>query len=116
MGGNTINTGEFNFVELEFPHPDYDSTTNLNDVMLVKLESPSSAPIQQINFDASAPPDGSQVTAIGFGDTSEGGSNSFNLLEIQSNTVTFETCNDYYGLIDEDKMICMGGVAGIDTW
>lgn len=38
-------------VDSEYSHPDYDDVTENNDVMLVKLSSPSSAPLQPLNFD-----------------------------------------------------------------
>ena len=70
MGGTKIDGSESEFirVDFEFPHEQYDSVTESNDVMIVKLSSPSSAPLQQVNFDPNVPPVGSTVTAIGYGD------------------------------------------------
>jgi trypsin len=82
------------------------------DIMLVKVSSPVSAPLQQLNFDPAVPPVGSSVTIIGYGATSEGGSSSPILLETQNNVLSFADCNAYYGTIVETNMICMGDAAG----
>jgi trypsin len=84
----------------------------IEDIMLVKISSPVSAPLQQLNFDPNFPPSGSPVTVIGYGRTSEGGSSSPILLETQNNVLSFADCQAYYGTIVETNMICMGDAAG----
>ena len=100
---------------LEFPHPAYnDNGFESNDIMLVKLGTPSTAPLAQVNFDPNVPPVGTEVTNIGYGHTSEGGEPSTVLLEVESNTVSFSTCNAYYGTINADTQICQWAT-GRDT-
>jgi Trypsin len=55
------------------PHPEYNPANDNNDVMLVKLTSPSSAPIKKLNFDHTILANGNSLTVIGFGNTEEGG-------------------------------------------
>jgi len=60
QGGLTVDGAgsEIIAVDSEFPHPDYaDEPTEYNDIMLVKLSSPSPAPLQTLNFDPTFPPD-----------------------------------------------------------
>jgi Trypsin len=74
--------------------------------MLVQLRTPSSAPLQQINFDAAFPPVGSDATVIGYGVTSPGGSSSTTLLEVTLPVVSFTECDSYYNTIVEPTEIC----------
>lgn len=60
-------------VDQLLPHPDYNNVTEVNDIMLVKLESPSSAPLVNWNLNEDLPNDGEDVKVIGFGQTSDGG-------------------------------------------
>lgn len=117
QGGTTIDgaNSEFIAVEQSFPHPDYEPGPELNDIMLVHLASPSSAPLQSLNFDPSVPPDGATVTVIGYGSTAEGGQSSFQLQEIDSNIVGFDVCNNYFGTIVNDIQVCVGGNEGKDS-
>jgi secreted trypsin-like serine protease len=82
------------------------------DIMLVKLATPSTAPLQQINFDPIFPPVGSEVSVIGYGHTSENGTVSPILLQTQNTILSFEDCNEFYKTISEERMICMGDAAG----
>jgi secreted trypsin-like serine protease len=83
-------------VDKEFLHPNYTPGPKLNDIMLVKLSSPSLAPLQPLNFDPSLPTDGATLTVIGFGNTQTGGVSSFNLLEVQTQAVSFVACSTNY--------------------
>ena len=47
------------------PHPDYDGDFHENDIMLIKLSKPSTAPLVALNTDPDYPPDNTPVTAIG---------------------------------------------------
>lgn len=81
--------------------------------MPVKLASSSSAPIQPINFDPDFPPVGTAVSVIGYGVTFENGTSASSvLLQVENNVVSFNDCQTYYGIISEDRQICMGDVAG----
>lgn len=98
-------------VDFILPHPNYNLPNGKeeNDIMLVKLVSPSSGPLVTLNKDPALPVDGSSVTTIGFGLTSEGGSISTELLEVQVLSVDFGTCEGQLpGLVLEDTHICAG--------
>ena len=119
QGGTTVDGAgsEFFAVDQIFPHPDYsDAPNEYNDIMLLKLATPSSAPLQQLNFDPSFPADGTLATVIGFGATSEGDpGGSFNLLETSNSITSFADCNAFYGFIMEATQICMSSEGGRDA-
>ena len=58
--------------EFEIVHPRFNYVTLENDVLLVKLVSPSSAPPAETNSDPSVPADGGPLTIVGFGHTEKG--------------------------------------------
>ena len=88
-------------------HPGYSDSTLENDFLLIKLADASSAPSAVWNTDALEPRDDSTVSVIGFGTTSQGGSVSDTLLEVDVAVVDHETCNSIYqGEIFEESMIC----------
>ena len=117
QGGITINGADSQLVAVaqSVPHPDYDPGTEYNDIMLVKLAEPIAAPLQKLNFDPNVPPDGTTVTVIGYGDTTEGGQGSFQLQQVQSTTASFDTCNGYFGTINKDIQVCMDSSKGKDS-
>ena len=118
-GGITIDGAGSTFVEVvqSFPHPDYVGEPNeYNDIMLLKLATPSSAPLQQLNFDPDFPADDAQATVIGYGATAEGDpTGSFDLLEITNNLVSFQECNDFFGFIMDPIQICLSSEGGKDA-
>ena len=108
-GIGTMITG----VEFEFPHPEYSSPNpDDNDIMLIKLSIPSSAPLVQLNYDPSNPEDNQSVTVIGFGYTEYKGEFSQDLLKVDVDVVPFTECNDVYNGITESIMICAGTKEG----
>jgi hypothetical protein len=79
------------------------------DIMLVQLRTPSLAPLQQINFDATFPAVGSDATVIGYGVTSfPGGSTSSVLMEVSLPVVSYSECDGYYNTIVDPIEICTG--------
>jgi Trypsin len=77
------------------------------DIMLVLLRTPSSAPLQQINFDAAFPLVGSDATVIGYGVTSTpGGTSSTTLQEVSLPVVSYTECDSYYNTIVDPIEIC----------
>ena len=116
VGGTLLdgtNAVETLAVEAEFPHPDYDEASRLNDIMLVKLAEPSTlAPVVELNFDASIPAVAEVVTVIGFGDTTDGGDPSPELLTVTVDTFDDAFCFDLYNSFVPTTMICAGTVAG----
>lgn len=88
-------------------HPNFNSNTFSHDFMLVKLSSPSTSQPMQLNTVSAEPADGESVKVIGYGLTSDGGSQSNDLLQVTVQVDDFATCNsDYGGDIDSDTMIC----------
>jgi Trypsin len=95
-------------VQTEFPHPDFDIDTQFNDIMLVKLTSPSSAPLGPLNFDPARPVENDVLTVIGFGRTSEDGDTSPILLEVVVDVFSDDFCFDLYRYYDPMTMLCAG--------
>jgi trypsin len=118
LGGNHLNGKKSKFftVNKTVIHPDYDST--VNDIMLMKIDGNVSGPYANLNFDPSVPVDGQELTAIGYGHTSEGGQISPKLRKVNFFAVGYDECYKTYGssLVDE-IMLCNGGIleGGKDT-
>lgn len=112
-GTNRIDSeNEFRAVDFEMPHPDYISF-DLDDIMIVRLSSPSTAPIQEINWNANEPGKNERVKTIGYGVTDESGIEPIaNLREVTVNNVNMLRCKLQYkgtGLhISTKSMICAG--------
>jgi len=118
--GVNINGGAdelFQEVQVELPHPNYNTTIrDANDIMLVKLSSPiSMIPLQEVNYDSAFPVDEAPATVMGFGRTIETGNISEILLQTEVPIVGFDTCNEVFGRIVDEVMVCAGGVSGRDS-
>lgn len=101
-------------VELIRRHPEFDPVTLKNDLVLIKLKSPSSAPVALWNQDPKVPAAAANVTAIGFGTTFSGGGISPNLLDVTLRITDFNNCSKAYGGLDRETMIC-AAARGKDT-
>jgi Trypsin len=89
-------------------HPNFNADTLTNDVMLIQLASPSTAPLSQWNTDPSIPADGESLTVVGFGKT-ERGTASAVLREGTVYVVDTGTCDAAYQLsISADQNVCAG--------
>jgi trypsin len=113
--GGTDLTGEgstYYATDFELPHPDYDIKTDENDLMLVKLSRPTDVTPVQLNFDNNVPVVGEPVTVIGFGNTEENGEFSQVLLKTSVDIFPFEACDNYFGGIDNNTMLCAGTEEG----
>lgn len=110
IGGTQLQGTDATFVQvdLEFPHPNYSKETRVNDIMLVKLTDPSTAPIVTLNMNAAVPAANDVVTVIGFGDTSDGGDVSQILLQVDVNTYSDQFCDDLYMVFEPATMVCAG--------
>lgn len=98
---------------MELPHPDYSFDTDANDIMVVGLgERIQDVPLQALHFDKTSPAAGTVATVIGLGYTSDGGEFAEVLQEVKVDIVDFQTCNDVYGRIMNDIMLCAGVAAG----
>jgi len=95
-------------IKQAIPHHNYDtSTTNFDYMMLVLDQASTRTPIELDNGEAPVPSltQGSDVTAIGWGRTSSGGSTSNILQEVTVGVVENNECNEAYGYIT-DAMLC----------
>jgi trypsin len=91
-------------------HPDYDSVSLSNDIMLIKLSSPSSAPPSTWNTDATVPAIAESLTIIGHGKTETGSTSQF-LLEATVSAVDDNVCAAAYArsassTIDSNVVLC----------
>jgi hypothetical protein len=93
-------------------HPDYDEITTANDVMVLKITSPSLLPTIRLNDDSASPSDGADVTVIGLGLTDADAETSPDaLLKVNLQTIAHEQCAADWteiAAIDEDVMMCAG--------
>lgn len=79
----------------------------------MKLETPVSNPsLVQLNSNAAAPSDGSDLQAIGLGLTSENGPASNNLRQVTVNAIPNPTCDTLYDGGITDAMLCAGVEGG----
>lgn len=87
-----------------YEHPDHMVGDDRgSDLAIIEFESPSSArPIGMKSFDLE---DGDKLKTYGFGQTSEGGATSKELLKVK---VSYSDCDSYGSSID-DTMFCAGG-------
>jgi secreted trypsin-like serine protease len=128
----------------ECVHPQFNSTTHQNDIMLIKLQSPSNQPFKEfytvchkmqsfmrrsnedfmdwcsyISWDyrqsSSFLENGQAVQTVGFGATSYKGALSDDLLKVDMNIISYGTCsNTYWNGLYNKVMVCAGG-EGKDT-
>jgi trypsin len=105
--GKTYNVTE------RIPHPEYNSSSNHNDIAIWKIDAPEG---ERTNVDIDDGSIGMEadtlLTAIGWGRTSFGGPASDKLLEVKVPVFDHETCKSNYGkrgaVIDEEKQVCAG--------
>ena len=83
---------EFHEDETVVVHPQYNSSNLVNDIMVVKLQTPSTLPLVSLNTDPTQRTTDIPMVVIGFGDTEFRGDLSPNLLETEVIGFPFETC------------------------
>lgn len=90
-------------------HPGYDDLRSLNDVALLRLSSPSNAPVQPLAGSSDVVSAGTDLTVIGYGATEPDGSEpSPDLLEVQVPAVDDGSCAQAYDNIDGPRHLCAG--------
>lgn len=104
--------GEEKQITLQIPYPYYDDSIYYSDIMVLKLASRSNQQQVQINTDANTPSTGDVVTVCGMGLTTEEGSVSTILREVDVFVVDFETCNQQYDDTLYDNTVICAGVSG----
>jgi secreted trypsin-like serine protease len=101
----------------EIQHPQYNaagSARNEHDIMIVVLETSSTAPIQKLNFNSNIPGRFNILTAAGFGTTRRRMSSYYNgnLRKVNIRAIPYSLCSRTVGrlfdLID-NAMMCAGG-------
>ncbi|MFN8017252.1 MAG: trypsin-like serine protease [Acidimicrobiales bacterium] len=128
-GSRTLSgsSGQRLAVAAVYPHPSYDPETNDDDVALLRLATPTSAPeiavIGSSSAEQALDDAGTTATVIGWGTTSSGGSISDAQRYVQVPVQSNATCNGAYppGFTDPDgylleyhgsNMICAGPMDG----
>ena len=100
-------------------HPNYNSSTQVNDVALIKLASTvSQRPIPYAGPSrGSLYSSGTTAVAVGWGLLSEGGAHPSQLYKVSLPLVDDATCAGAYEGFSNDAMVCAGDLAsgGIDT-
>jgi len=91
-------------------HPSYSSSSFRNDFMILKLDSSfSSISLPNINSNGGTPSGTQDIVVVGYGATSEGGSQSSQFREVTLQHVSYDQCNSAYnGDIDQGTMFCAG--------
>ena len=108
IGGLQFNGGEPRTIAQRVRHPQYNDDTLDNDFMLIRLTSNSSKEPIELNSNTNFPSTaGTDLTVIGFGALSSGGSSPNRLQEVVVDYVTDSTCNAAYsGEITPNLMLC----------
>lgn len=112
---------EFHEDETFVVHPEYNASNLVNDVMVVKLQTPSNLPLVTLNRDPSTRITGIPMQVIGFGDTEFRGDLSPDLLETEVIGFAFETCvrvhleQDPTVTFDRAAQFCAMGTEGRDS-
>jgi len=91
-------------------HPNYNEQTFENDLMILRLRGSSNAKPLQLVFEDlrfnQLRDTGTSVKVVGWGTTSSGGISSDRLRSVDLVIAPIPACNDVYGLVPQDKMIC----------
>jgi trypsin len=105
---NDSNGAKYVRIEAQKNHPDYNDITTNYDFMLLRLEE--SVDFETVGIPSSdTPDDGDDLTVIGVGTTSEGGSQANTLREVVVQVVNRDECNQSYEDSDiTDIMFCAG--------
>ncbi|KAK7080983.1 hypothetical protein SK128_023119 [Halocaridina rubra] len=98
-------------------HVDYDSSTEDNDIALIKLSQQIVFPADNKIAPICLPDAGNQYNDVetivtGWGTDSIGGSQPYELYEVTVPTMSNTQCEAYYGASITDNMICAGYAAG----
>jgi V8-like Glu-specific endopeptidase len=107
--------GESIVVKKAFRHAGFSGSTLDNDIALIQLQTPSTMPAAKLlnsNMGAQVDPP-NNVTVVGWGTTSQGGSTSDVLREVTVPLITNATCKGFSQYEDvTTNMICAGLTAG----
>ena len=92
-------------------HPGYDPVTSVNDIALIELRESVDLPVLALPLPGSDVPLVNELaTVAGWGTTTEGGTISTDLLEVQLPIVAHAACLPLYpGQLRSDANVCAGG-------
>lgn len=116
---STLGFAESGIIAEKKPHPDYDSVSGENDLMIVKLNSLSSKESADFNKVSNFPSIGESLKIVGFGWTSiDEEVLSPNLQQASITVVDFALCEANNNLaVSEETQICAGQTTGgPDSW
>jgi trypsin len=113
IGGNSItgNSSTKIGVDYEVVHPEFNSTKLLNDIMIIKLSTPSKNALVKLNDDPKIPRDSEGITLLGYGALEEEGTFSYTLQKSKVLAAPANRCY-LYSRFRNDKMICSWFPAG----
>ena len=114
INADRSDTMEIIFAGDELVHPNFDSVSLDNDIMLVQLTERSTLPTVSWNDNAGEPTTNEVLTAIGMGKISSNGPRAEMLLEVDVAVVSNADCSQIYTGIT-DNMFCAGGEPGMDS-
>lgn len=110
--GSTNNGAVRVSVSNEAKHPNYNDNTVENDFLLLKLSEPvtmNTNVVLSLNDQYATPADGEDLTVLGLGATSEGGSSPSILRDVVVQAIDTNECNQAYnGDVDDTSMFCAG--------
>lgn len=106
VGPSRTSTG----VSSKVSHPEYNSRSFRNDFMILKLgRAFPSISLPNVNTNGGTPSGTRDIVVMGYGATSEGGSQSNTFMEVTLQHVPYSQCNAAYdGDIDQGTMFCAG--------
>ncbi|KAH8273393.1 hypothetical protein KR018_008635, partial [Drosophila ironensis] len=119
LGGDnlTLTEGEDLPVRRVIVHPEYDASTDYNDIALLELETPAKPELRPVCLWYETELANSLVTAIGYGQTSFAGLSSAQLLKVPLQRVSNDICQFHYsseqlnrGLLE--SQMCAGDDTG----
>ena len=110
--GSTDNGAVRVSVSNEAKHPNYNDNTVENDFLLLRLSEPvtmTTNVVLTLNDQYATPTDGEDLTVLGLGATSEGGSSASILRDVVVQAIDTNECNQAYnGDVDDASMFCAG--------
>lgn len=112
LGGNTIDGKSSTYYAIESAtlHPEYSSSTYVNDIAILKIKGNAPGPYAVIDVNPVLPAVDDEITVIGYGNTAEEGPYSTELLQVELSTSDIAACTDYFGeFFNGDIMLCIGG-------
>jgi hypothetical protein len=112
---NEFDTRQVRAVERIFKHPNYDNTTQQNDITILRLAQPVqfNKYVQPACLPGPDPQADADVVLIGWGALELGGAPYHELK--QTKVKVIGQCNKYWSQVNEEKQVCVGNPANGDS-